>query len=49
MKRMRRIRHIDREKKRTEDETTPSSETGPTEAQHVSKALNVSRLEESPK
>ena len=30
-----------------EDEATPSSETGPTEARHVSWALNVSRLEKS--
>ena len=46
---MRRMRHIYREKKRAEDEATPSSETGPTEARHVSRALNVSWLEESSK
>ena len=49
MERMRRMRHIYREKKRAEDEATPSSETGPTEARHVSRALNVSWLEESSK
>ena len=49
MEKMRKIRHIYREKKRTEDEATPSSETGPTEADICIGHLNVSRLEESSK
>ena len=36
-------------KKRAEDEGTLSLETGPTEVQHMYRALNVSRLEESSK
>ena len=49
MEKMREMRHIYREKKRAEDKVTPLSETGPTEARHVYRALNVSRLEESSK
>ena len=43
------MRHIYREKKCAKDEATPSSETGPMGARHVSSALNVLRLEESSK
>ena len=49
MEKMRKMCYIYRKEKRAEDEVTPSSETGPTEDQHVSWALNVSQLEESPK
>ena len=49
IERMRRMRHMYREKKCVEDEATPSSQTGPTRAQHMSRALNVLRLEESSK
>ena len=49
IERMWRKHHIYREKKCAEDEATPSSESGPTRARHVSRALNELRLEESSK
>ena len=49
MEKMRKMCYIYRKEKHMEDEATPSSETGPTEARHVSWALNVSQLKESPK
>ena len=49
MEKMRKMRYIYRKEKRAEDKTTPSSEMGPTEARHMSWALNVSRLKEFPK
>ena len=48
-RKMRKDRYIYRKEKREEDESTPLSETGPTEARHVSWALNVSQIKESPK
>ena len=49
MEKMREMRHIYREKKYAKDEATPLSETGPTEARHLYRVLNVSWLEESSK
>ena len=47
-RKMRKEHYIYRKEKRAEDKATPSSEMGPTEARHVSWALNVSRTEGSP-
>ena len=45
---MRKDRYIYRKEKRAEDESMPLSETGPTEARHVSWALNVSQIKDPP-